>query len=69
MRREIRAKAFDVMCRYGLSVATVGAALLLTQLFWRWIEPQATPLFLVLLQLRRGAAACCRVCWRRPLPY
>jgi K+-sensing histidine kinase KdpD len=34
------------MWRYGLSVATVGAALVLTLLLWGWIEPQATPLFL-----------------------
>ena len=39
-------------------MATVGAALLLTQLFWRWIEPQATPLFLAAIAVTawRGGA-------------
>ncbi|HYP02338.1 MAG TPA: HAMP domain-containing sensor histidine kinase [Pyrinomonadaceae bacterium] len=46
MRQGARANLFEVIWRYGLSVATVGAALLLTLLLWRWIEPQATPLFL-----------------------
>lgn len=46
MRRGTRAKLLEVLWRYGLSVATVGTALLLTLLLWRWIEPQATPLFL-----------------------
>ena len=46
MRRDARAKLLEVTWRFGLSVATVGAALLLTQLLWRWIAPQATPLFL-----------------------
>jgi signal transduction histidine kinase len=46
MRRGARAQLLEVTWRYGLSVATVAAALLLTLLLWRWIEPQATPLFL-----------------------
>jgi len=46
MGRAAQAKLIEVIWRYGLSVATVGAALLLTLLLWRWIEPQATPLFL-----------------------
>ena len=46
MERGVRAKLIEVTWRYGLSVATVGAALLLTLLLWRWIAPQATPLFL-----------------------
>ena len=46
MRRGTLAQFLEVVWRYGLSVATVGAALLLTLLLWRWIEPQATPLFL-----------------------
>jgi signal transduction histidine kinase len=46
MERSVRAKLIEVTWRYGLSVATVGAALLLTLLLWRWIAPQATPLFL-----------------------
>ncbi|MDQ3755306.1 MAG: HAMP domain-containing histidine kinase [Acidobacteriota bacterium] len=58
MRRDARAKLLEVMWRYGLSVATVGAALLLTQLLWRWIEPQATPLFLAAIAITawRGGA-------------
>ena len=46
MRQGARVKLFKAILRYGWSVATVGAALLLTLLLWRWIEPQATPLFL-----------------------
>jgi len=46
MRQGARAKFLEAGLRCGLSVATVGAALLLTLLCWRWIEPQATPLFL-----------------------
>jgi signal transduction histidine kinase len=46
MGRAARAKLIEVTWRYGLGVATVGAALLLTLLLWRWIAPQATPLFL-----------------------
>ena len=46
MLRGSRAKFLEVVWRYGLSVASVGTALLLTLHLWRWIEPQATPLFL-----------------------
>lgn len=46
MERGVRAKLIEVTWRYALSVATVGAALLLTLFLWRWIAPQATPLFL-----------------------
>jgi signal transduction histidine kinase len=46
MRQGVRANLLAAIWRYSWSVATVGAALLLTLLLWRWIEPQATPLFL-----------------------
>ncbi len=58
MRRVARSKLPEVMWYYGLSVATVGTALLLTFLLWRWIEPQATPLFLAAVAVTawRGGA-------------
>ncbi len=58
MPRVARSKLLEVMWYYGLSVATVGAALLLTLLLWRWIEPQATPLFLAAVAVTawRGGA-------------
>jgi signal transduction histidine kinase len=58
MGRAARAKLIEVTWRYGLSVATVGVALLLTLLLWRWIAPQATPLFLAAIAVTawRGGA-------------
>ncbi|MDQ3687543.1 MAG: HAMP domain-containing histidine kinase, partial [Acidobacteriota bacterium] len=58
MQRGASAKLLEVMWRYSLSVATVGAALLLTLLLWRWIEPQAAPLFLAAVAVTawRGGA-------------
>lgn len=46
MRRSERAIFSEVIWRYGLSVTTVGIALVLTLLLWPWVEPQKTPLFL-----------------------
>lgn len=46
MRRSVRAIFSEVIWRYGLSVTTVGIALVLTLLLWPWVEPQTTPLFL-----------------------
>jgi len=58
MRRDAQARLLEVTWRYGLSVATVGTALLLVQLSWRWIELQATPLFLAAIAITawRGGA-------------
>jgi signal transduction histidine kinase len=58
MGRAARAKLIEVTWRYGLSVVTVGVALLLTLLLWRWIAPQATPLFLAAIAVTawRGGA-------------
>ncbi|MDQ3688156.1 MAG: ATP-binding protein, partial [Acidobacteriota bacterium] len=53
-----RAELIEAIWRYGLSIITVATALMLTLLLWRWIEPQATPLFMAAIAVTawRGGA-------------
>ena len=53
-----RARLFETAWHYGLGVAAVAAALLLTLLLWRWIAPHVTPLFLAAVAITawRGGA-------------